>query len=235
MARSRFAPPAIAGAPAAGPRLETRRRSGQFRPFDVGMSPGAVEVPDPGPAVSPEEQQRNVAREEARRDGYARGLQEGREQAQAETEAYHRQLADSIESLARANAVVAETRRRELVELALAAAEALVQRELASSETALGHLVDVGLKTLGRSEPVSIHLNPDDVQRVSPIMHRAAAAGFDVQILEDPSLSSGDLRIDNKSGTVESVLHDRLARIRQLVIGELGSASDPAAPAEDDG
>ena len=230
MARSRFAPPAVTGPSRDGLALETRRRSGRFRPFQLGPEVRGPAANDAGPQISPEEQQRRALAEEARRDGYAQGLEQGRAQAHAEASEYLTRLADGVETLARAQAVVTEARRRELIELALAAAEALVQRDLTESETTLAHLVEVGLQTLGRSEPLSLHLHPEDVVRVSPAMHRAAASGFDVQILEDRTLARGDLRIDNALGTVESVLHDRLARVRQLIIGELDGGPD-AGPA----
>lgn len=160
-------------------------------------------------------------REQARRDGYAQGLEEGRALAQSHVAEYLEHLGKTLQDLASLRAVVTESYRREMVELALASAEALVQHELIDQAATLQHLIDAGLEALGRSEPLRLHLHPDDRPRVDDAIHRAAAAGYDLTVVEDHTLHPGDLRVDNELGTVESVLHDRLARIRQLVIGEL--------------
>lgn len=228
MSRSRFAPPVVPGPSGASIPIEGRRRRGTYQRLELGTPP----TPAPAPGPDPQEQAQLAALEEARREGYARGLQEGRTQAEAEAEARLQTLAGHVEALASLRAVMAEAYRQELLELAIAAAEALVQRELSQAPQILHNLIEQGLAVLGRGDALSLHLHPDDAPKIRPLLERSAAAGYDVSVLEDASLSPGDLRLDGPAGTVQSVLHDRVARLRQLVVGALDGGEDAPREAE---
>ena len=107
-----------------------------------------------------------------------------------------------------------EAYRREVIELALAAAEALVQRELSQSSEVIAGLVDQALTVLGSDDRIILTLSPGDVEQLGD-----ALDGVEVQI--DEALSPGDLRAESSAGSIESSMQRRIDRVRQLVLGEL--------------
>lgn len=211
MARAPFAPPRLDGGSEAAV-LPARRRSGAFARWELGRAPASAPVPEPVDPIA-------VAREAAFAEGFAAGLEEGRATGQAEYAAAIARLQASVEEIVQHRAVLGEAYRREAVELALAAAEALVQRELAEGSAAIVGLVDQALEVLGVDDPVTLRVCARDAERLQPWLEAQTRATVTVEI--DGDLAEGDLRAASPSGSVESSMERRIARVRQLVLGEL--------------
>jgi flagellar assembly protein FliH len=211
MARAPFAPPRIAGEHDATP-LPSRRRSGGFVRWELGKAPAsAVSLPEPPDPIA-------VARESAVAEGFAAGLEEGRAIGLAEYAALLQRLQASVDEIVQHRAVLGEAYRREVVELALATAEALVQREVAGGDAIAG-LVDQALGVLGADDPVTLRVSAADAERLQPWQEAQARPWLTVEI--DADLAEGDLRATAATGSVESSMERRIARVRQLVLGEL--------------
>jgi flagellar biosynthesis/type III secretory pathway protein FliH len=212
VARAPFAPPRVAGGSdlAAFP---SRRRSGEFARWELGKATAsaiaAVTPPDPI----------TTAREAAFAESFAMGLEEGRAAGQAEYAAMLQCLQASVDEIVQHRAVLGEAYRREVVELALAAAEALVQRELGNTGNAIAGLVDQALDALGDDDPVTLRVCVGDAEQLAPWIEQRARPGLTVEI--DTELRAGDLRATSAGGSVESSMERRIARVRQLVLGEL--------------
>lgn len=214
MARIRFAPPS------ASPRVEVdplpaRRRSGAFRPWQLGRA-DVAELPAEPPAAPPADPV-EVARAQAQALGLAQGLEDGHAAGRAAYAEALARLSTGLAEITQLRGVLGEVYRREVIELALAAAEALVQRELSQSVDAIGGLVDQALVALGDEERLTLFLSPADAERIE-------VDGVTIEV--DETLSFGDLRLESEAGSVESAMQRRIARMRQLVLGELdGGAS----------
>ena len=211
MARTRFAPPPAS--PAADPApLPARRRSGSFVAWQLGrVEPTETPLAEP---ETPAEDPIDVARAQAEAEGLAQGLQDGRAAGRAAYDEALGRLSTGLAEIGQLRDVLGEAYRREVIELALAAAEALVQRELTQSSEVIVGLVDQALEVLGADAPITLTLSPDDAERLPP-----PPAGVEVQV--DEELPVGDLRAESAGGSIESSMQRRIARVRQLVLGEL--------------
>lgn len=211
MARGPFAPPRLAGGSELA-ALPARKRSGSFARWELGKAmPAAPAPPPPDPLV--------LAHEAAFAQGFAAGLEEGRAAGAAEYTASLQRMQTSVDDIVQHRAVLGEAYRREVVELALAVAESLVQRELVEGSNAIVGLVDQALVALGGDEPVTLRVCAADADRLQPWLEKQPRPGLTIEI--DRELADGDLRAASPSGSVESSMERRIDRVRQLVLGEL--------------
>lgn len=176
---------------------------------------------------------------EGHREGFERGLSEGFEQGRREGLA-----AGAIEAVGAAEArIVARVEgalaaldrarhdlerrdgmsvadiERGVVDLALGLASTILQREVAAS-------VDPGADALRRAlelAPARGHvvarLAPDDVERLADLA--SIAPGRPVEIVADPTLSSGGCIVEVGSASIDASIEGALARARSVLQGEL--------------
>ena len=220
MARQPFAPQRIGEAPTTTPFPGT----GGGAP--ASYTPYSFTGPAPTPGTDTEEQLRQQTLDQARNDGFESGLIEGRKQAAAESEALLGKLRESVEQIVRLRGELFESYRQEMVELALGVAEALVQREVAEGRDVSRSLIEQAIEELGVDEPMHVTLSVEDAEQLRPWLETLSSGGANIQIQTDPALSPADVRVRTESGSVESLLADRLARARALVLGSNGGAKE---------
>lgn len=151
-------------------------------------------------------------REEARREGFEVGRQEG--------------LAAVTELLARARA--AATRREEEAEpelrrLAVAIAEKILGRELALSSEAVVDVVRTALRAARARREITIRVHPDDVSAVLAARERLArelARPADLAVIADGEVGRGGCVIDTEVGAIDARLEVQLAAIERALVGE---------------
>jgi flagellar biosynthesis/type III secretory pathway protein FliH len=178
---------------------------------DQAVVPDAIIDPDAG--VSTEE----LIRLEVQ--AYERGLAEGRAQALAETEAERardrellRHIAIECKGLAEHPQRLTEPLRR----LALHLAEQLVRAELQISGKAVLQLVEQLVSQLDGAEPVVVHLNPGDWDRVHELQGESQPG---IQWMSDPELRPGSVRVRANDALVEDLMEHRLeALVDQLLL-----------------
>jgi flagellar assembly protein FliH len=191
-----------------------------FQPARLGLAAEAEEV-----------------RAAARAAGYAAGWAEGRRAAAAEAladkarldaEDARLRLATRGRADAAITAAVEDWTRRTtpvlddladlVVDAALDLAEAIIGRELSASarpETARLALRRA-LTPLAPGTPVVVRMNPVDLQSVDT---GTAHEGHLVQLVADPSLSSGDAVAEQEGATVDARISSALARARAVARG----------------
>jgi flagellar assembly protein FliH len=158
-----------------------------------------------------------LIRAEARRQGYAdgvaegrkAGLIEGREQATMELQRL-RQLADSFGAdVARANDVIAE----DLLTLALDIAKAMLKTALAAKPELVLPIVGEAVRYLpGLQQPALLFLHPDDAALVKEHMaDELNKSGW--RIAEDLRLERGGCRIETASNQIDATIGNRWERI----------------------
>ena len=132
---------------------------------------------------------------------FSEGFASGAEQAQAEAQAHARAEAEAREALAlsfaRLNREQAEQLRQRLRDTVAALCEAALA-PMALDEDALLRRIEQALALFARADDERvIRLNPDDLALVSPRLTE------DWQVLSDPALARGALRIEAANGGVE--------------------------------
>lgn len=211
--------PASRDAPSAG---LPHRRKGEYTRWNLGQAAPPPVVPSPS-AAPPGPDPVEVAFEQARAQGFAEGVKRSTEQVEAK---YRKRLGDleaSLQELTALRSVLGEVYRRELVEVALAAAEALVQRELSRGRDVLESMIDKALSELGTEDSFVLSLAETDASRLTEWAQTQPRIALRVDGKRQP----GDFRLEGGAGSVESLMHERIDRVRQLVLGEL--AAEPSA------
>lgn len=228
MAKTPFSPPVVAEAPAHATKRSAlpARARGDYTRWEVGQaSPPALPPPaaEPKRAGPPPPDPLQVAYEQAQQQGFEQGVQEGFNRGQAEYAQQLQAIERSLAELANLRSVLAEVYRREMVEVALAAAEALVQRELKQSSGILQAMIEQALAAIGTGSALTIAVSPADAASLAAWVEQERLA---VTLRTDPRRQLGDFRLESAAGSVESLMHERIDRVRQLVLGELAAESN---------
>ena len=221
MARTPFVPQRAESK--AGARVLRLPRPGERRARS--FVPWTVEAPAPtdgDPAEDPVE----TARREAERAGYDEGFAKGKAEAEAQAEGLLEGIRTSLDDLARLRATLVEVYRRELAELALSVARALVLRAVEQDRSVVEGWIDRALASLGPADDLVVRCAPDLVPVVeSWIEQRPREDAAALSVVGDPAFGPGDLRIDSAAGSVEMILERRLARVRDLVLDGPGEVA----------
>jgi flagellar assembly protein FliH len=162
------------------------------------------------------------AHERAAEEGFASGYRAGEARAAEEAAAHLETWRATVAGASTLRGMLQEAYRRELVELALAVARAVLQQELRQDRTALQRVIGAALDKLGTAEPLIVEAGPEDTPEITRFAAQLREQGIDVTPRTNPALAAGDLRVESPSGSVEHLLEARLALARGLVLGELG-------------
>jgi len=226
MARTPFLPPQVAAdpqSPSQSAPLPTRKR-GEYKRWQLGQAPApAIRTREEPPAAPAGPDPLEVAFENAKAEGFEHGQQIAFELVEKQYAARVEAVERSLGELSALHAVLGEIYRREMVEVALCAAEALVQRDLRDSTATIEAMVTQALVALGGQEALRLSVSAEDAPRLAAWVEQAQPS---VEIHVDPRRSVGDFRLDGAAGSVECSVRERIDRIRQLVVGELATESN---------
>jgi flagellar assembly protein FliH len=194
-------------------------------PFSWGSSAGSVSAPVAAPAtpVSVETgvQQTQLAalEREAFAKGFAQGERAGAEAAASRGEAMLRRLTESLDQVAALRAQVIRDTERQMVQLALAIARRIIQREVSLNHDMLIAIARVAMERLGEGAQLTIRLNPEDHTAVT-------AAGAEqwaraqVAVVADARLPRGGCRIESNLGIVDAGIDAQLNEVAQALLGD---------------
>lgn len=156
-----------------------------------------------------------LAFEDARKQGYEAGLEQGRSEMDQETKRLH-QLAESLGSaLDSLDFRLAD----EILNLALDVAKQVIAGELAARPERILDVVKLALRQVAEStREARLLLNPEDAQLVRPILNELLDKSR-LRIVEDVRIVRGGCLIETPQGDLDASLQ---ARWRQ-VISVLGS------------
>lgn len=170
-------------------------------------------VADSGPRVDPEQ----IARE-----AFERGFAEGRDVgAAAEAERAKAELARlvvSLDELASARGEMIRATEHQMVELALAIARRILQREVSLDRDLLVSMAHVALQRLEQGATVTVRFNPDDY--ASTIAAQTARwAGMPVTVTPDSAVARGGCRIESAFGRVDAGIEAQLQEVGLALLG----------------
>ena len=188
-----------------------------------------------GSAYTPEQlDQRRAEAERSRqnlllaeKDAYARGLAEGRAQAQAEArrlcdayiedqgraaaEATAQQLADVVLATQRGLEAADQRLAQGVLELSCAIARQVLRHELSVDPLAIRHVVAEALGLLtGDARTVTLRLHPEDLGLLKAPLE-AAFTGHTLNFVADASVQRGDCRIESAGAVIDGSLERRWA------------------------
>ena len=158
--------------------------------------------------------------------GYATGERAGVEAGNKRAEAMLRRLAQTLDELRSLRSTMIRQTEQQMVQLALAIARRILQRETSVDQDLLVALARVALERLGDSGAATIRLNPEDyshtVQR-----HGDHWAGSRVRVIADPGVSRGGCLVESDFGLVDASVDAQFEQVARAFSGEEAVAPAP--------
>jgi flagellar assembly protein FliH len=190
------------------------------RPAPTAMAVG-------GGADGPDEQARLAALErDAFAKGYAQGEHAGAESASARANDMLCRLGQTVEELAALRTEIIRRTERQTVQLVVAIAERVVQREVTLDRGLLVGMARAALDRLGEYGSATIRLNPEDYSAISA---PPSAEGAPLRVLADPSVSRGGCLVQSDFGFMDVSPE---SQFRELARALLADAATPPQDAD---
>jgi flagellar assembly protein FliH len=189
---------------------------------------GAVsDLSPPAPALSTVEQQAHLAalERDAFTKGYAQGERTGLEAGATRADAMLRRVAQTLEELSSLREAMVKQTEQQLVQLAVAIARRILQREVSIDPDLTAALAHIALDRLGPSTPAVIRLHPEDYAVVTT-QQGNDWAGRQVQVVSDPAVARGGCLVQSEFGYIDASVNAQVDQIARLVLGEdVGAAA----------
>ena len=189
---------------------------------------GTVEQPIYHDQVSYEAPVENTAARDAHlaaleREAFAKGFSQGElagaEAAGQRGEMMLHRLTQTLEELTQVRAQMIHETERQMVQLAIAIARRVIQREVTLDADLLIAMARVAMERLGETAQVKVRLHPDDYEAAGAA-RVAQLGGSNVMILADAHLSRGGCRIESDMGILDAGVNAQLQEIARALLGE---------------
>lgn len=166
--------------------------------------------PDPEPGIKlPTAEDIERIHEEARKDGYAAGYEEGTARGRIEAMQFHSLVENLEKSLTTLDQEVAE----EILALSIELARQMVRHTLDAHPEALLETIREVLQQLPHAH-AQIHVHPDDLAMTKEYLgEQFAQAGH--RLVEDAGISRGGTRIDAAGSQLDATVQTRWRRIME--------------------
>jgi len=158
--------------------------------------------------------------------GYAQGERAGLEAAATRADAMLRRLAQTIEELGELRNEMIHRTERQAVQLVLAIAERIVQREITLDRTLLLGMARVALDRLGEYGSATIRLNPEDYQAVSA---KPSIEGAAVEVLADSSVPRGGCHVQSDFGFMDVSPESQFRELARALLSDEATVADHAS------
>ena len=161
---------------------------------------------------------------EAFSKGFAQGEVAGAEAAGQRGEAMLHRLTQTLDELTTVRADMIRQTERQMVQLALAIARRIVQREISLDPDLLLAMARVALERLGDTARVTVRLHPEDYAAAGAA-RVAELTSSNVTVVADARLSRGGCRVESDMGLLDIGIDAQLQEVGRVLLG-----ADDAAP-----
>lgn len=165
---------------------------------------------------------------EAFTKGYAQGERAGAEASAARAEAMLRRLAQTLDDLQALRGDLIRRTEREVVDLALAIAKKVLQREVTLDHDLMLAMARVALDRLADVSTASIRLHPDDYAGVMLGRGPAAVTTHGVHVVADASVRRGGCVVQSEFGSVDIGVATQIDELTHALFGD--EAQGPVLP-----
>lgn len=194
----------------------------RWEPPSVGAE---ASVPEPAQAPGPTVYELEEIERQAREEGYAAGLAEGRAAAKKELDERLARLDAVCTAAARPLGAMDDTVERELALLATVIARRVIARELQLDPSLIERAVREAAAALpSATRQLRVWVNPADMD----LLRELGAAEPHWRFGADPALKRGDCILESERSRLDARLSTRLAAVVDAVIGEELVAEEPA-------
>ena len=184
-------------------------------------------IPEVRPAVRQAEHDLEERAATIERDafakGYAEGERAGTQAAATRTDAMLRRLAQTIDELVGLRAEIVRKSERQTVQLVLAIAERIVQREITLDRGLVIGMARAALDRLGEHGSATIRLNPADLAAIGDTVD---VLGMGVQVSADPVVSRGGCLVQSDFGFMDVSPDAQFRELARQLLADEGSNGD---------
>lgn len=203
-------------------KVVNRESLGQFQRWAApDMNPPPP--PEPEVPVGPTVAELQAISEQARKEGFEQGLNEGRNAAQVELKQQIAELHKLYDALARPLAQVDATVERQLAELVTVMVRRVLETEMRLQPEFLLQVVRNAIAALpAATTTVEIHVFPTAAALLREHLDEAEESGW--RIVEDSKLKPGDCFITGTDSRIDVSVETRLAALIDAALDEEGVA-----------
>jgi flagellar biosynthesis/type III secretory pathway protein FliH len=158
--------------------------------------------------------------------GYAQGERAGMDAAATRADAMLRRLSQTIEELGELRNEMIHRTERQAVQLVLAIAERIVQRELTLDRTLLLGMARVALDRLGEYGSATIRLNPDDYQAIGA---KPSFDGAAVEVLADSAVPRGGCHVQSDFGFMDVSPESQFRELARALLSDADTQTGDAS------
>jgi flagellar assembly protein FliH len=160
--------------------------------------------------------------------GYAEGERAGVQAAATRTDAMLRRLAETIEELVSLRGEIVRKSERQTVQLVLAIAERIVQREITLDRSLLIGMARAALDRLGEHGTATIRLNPADLAAIGD---GTDLSGTGVQVTADAVVSRGGCLVQSDFGFMDVSPDAQFRELARVLLTNADASPGDASPA----
>jgi flagellar assembly protein FliH len=157
--------------------------------------------------------------------GYQQGERSGAEAAGTQARGLLQRLAGAVDEVSSTRQAMIRRTEQQVVELAMAIAKQMLQRELNVDRGLLLGMARVALDRLGDHEAATIRLHPDDYAIVNRSPERAWASD-QLTVVADSSVERGGCLVQCDAGLMKVGLESQFVELARTLLG--GDAADVA-------
>ncbi len=157
--------------------------------------------------------------------GYAQGERAGGEAAAARGEVMLRRLAQTLDQLQSLRVDLIRRTEREVVELSLAIARRVLQREVSLDRELLLAMARVALDRLADVATASIRLHPEDFELTVAARGSTTVSSHGVQIVADANVRRGGCLVQSEFGSVDVGISDQIDQLTHALLGDAAAPS----------
>jgi flagellar assembly protein FliH len=176
---------------------------------------------------------RENAESEGFKEGYERGLSkgqiDGQQTANEEASKIVEQFSSILNSLQQPLQTTLDEVEQELLELSLAIAKQILQREIKTQPQHLIGIIREAIKQLPTNHrDIVVHLHPDNAHTVREVLHEHKTKHH-WDIIDDPAVLQGDCQIRSESAFIDASIDAMITRMAVEMMGG-HRQNDPEPP-----
>jgi flagellar assembly protein FliH len=157
--------------------------------------------------------------------GYAQGERAGADAAAVRSEAMLRRLAGTIEEIQGLRAEIVQKTERQVVQLALAISQRVINREISLDRDLLVAMARVALDRLADTPSATIRLHPEDYSAAMARQTPRQLGAGSVRMVADAAVTRGGCLVQSEFGLVDV---SAAAQLHELAIALLGDEDSGA-------
>ncbi len=211
----------LVGGPEESPSgfAETSLATEEFNPGGAAVAgmPAAQAVPL-APAEPPAPP---LDMEKVREEAYARGRQDGLEEAEGRLGPPVKAFTGALAELTRLRESILKNSTDDMLRLVMALAEQVISCEVATNPDIVYHTLNKALQAAVRSDEYHVKVNPEDfalINEKKPLLLASISGLRNITFDADPGISRGGCLVESELGEVDATIETQLEEIRQKTL-----------------